>query len=260
MGEYTEVYENFEVNGSEYITIGENCWIGERTFFNAQADIRVGNGVCIARECQLWTHGYFAPILNGYPFKFGPVTIQGDCWLAPRVIVLPDVLIGKNVLLGAGSVVTKSIAPCTMNVGIPAKEIATEKEYRISLDNKKKEEMLREYLFKKLTLMNYEVKHSGERMVCAKGGHLFTLQYVTPLDSASISIETLQGENIFFFFGNMDEKTKSLITLNKKATYFDVERREYLKKSLRAEILLKKILNENMIRFNRLSITGDDAR
>jgi acetyltransferase-like isoleucine patch superfamily enzyme len=260
IGEYTEAYEGFEVNGSERVTIGENCWIGERTLFNAQADIHVGNGVGIGRECQLWTHGYFAPILNGYPSKIGPITIQDDCWLTPRVIVLPGVVIGKSSLLGAGSVVTKNVSPCTMNTGIPAKEIATEEEYRISLDSIRKKEMLKQYLFEKLTLMNYEITLFGERMVCAKEGHGFTLHYITSLDSTSVSIENLKGENVFFFFGDVDQTIKSLLGLNEKATYFDIERREYLKKSLRAEILLKKILNENMIRFNRSPISEDQTQ
>ena len=61
------------------------------------------------------------------------VHLMGGCYLAGRVIVddfasigakatiLPDIRIGKNSIVGAGSVVTKNVKPNTVVVGNPAK-------------------------------------------------------------------------------------------------------------------------------------------
>lgn len=56
-----------------------------------------------------------------------PITIGDDVWLGGRVIVfaskLDGLTIGKGVVVGAGSVVTKSIPPYSLAVGSPARVI-----------------------------------------------------------------------------------------------------------------------------------------
>ena len=52
-----------------------------------------------------------------------PVILEDNVWLAARVIVLPGVRIGKNSVVGAGSVVTRDIPPDVLAAGIPAKVI-----------------------------------------------------------------------------------------------------------------------------------------
>lgn len=44
-----------------------------------------------------------------------------NCWLGAGVIVLPGVTIGDNVVIGAGSVVTKDIPDNVIAVGNPCK-------------------------------------------------------------------------------------------------------------------------------------------
>jgi len=51
------------------------------------------------------------------------VVLKKGCWLGGGVIVLPGVVIGKNSVVGAGSVVTKSIPDFCVAVGNPAKII-----------------------------------------------------------------------------------------------------------------------------------------
>ena len=52
-----------------------------------------------------------------------PVIIGKNCWIGEKVIILPGVTIGCNSIVGAGSVVTKDIAPNCIAVGNPAKVI-----------------------------------------------------------------------------------------------------------------------------------------
>ena len=52
-----------------------------------------------------------------------PITIENDCWLAANVIVCGGVTIGKGSVIGAGSVVTRSIPPYSLAAGNPCRVI-----------------------------------------------------------------------------------------------------------------------------------------
>lgn len=54
-----------------------------------------------------------------------PVKIGKNCWLGTNVVILPETEIGDNVIIGAGSVVTKSFESNLVIVGNPAKIIRT---------------------------------------------------------------------------------------------------------------------------------------
>jgi maltose O-acetyltransferase len=61
-----------------------------------------------------------------------PITIGDDVWLGGRVIVVSSrregITIGDGVVVGAGSVVTKSIPPYSLAVGSPARVVRKLKE------------------------------------------------------------------------------------------------------------------------------------
>jgi len=56
-----------------------------------------------------------------YDTKISPSIIRQGARIASGVVILPDVEIGKNALVGAGSVVTKNVPPNTIVYGNPAK-------------------------------------------------------------------------------------------------------------------------------------------
>jgi acetyltransferase-like isoleucine patch superfamily enzyme len=52
-----------------------------------------------------------------------PIIIGNNCWLGTNVVVLPEVNLGDNVVVAAGSVVTKSFESNLIIGGVPAKII-----------------------------------------------------------------------------------------------------------------------------------------
>lgn len=48
------------------------------------------------------------------------VLLKKGCWLGANVIILPGVTVGENAVVGAGSVVTRSVPPRTLVAGNPA--------------------------------------------------------------------------------------------------------------------------------------------
>ena len=49
------------------------------------------------------------------------VTIEDDCWLGSRCIILDGVTVGKGSVIAAGCVVTKSVPPYSIVAGVPGK-------------------------------------------------------------------------------------------------------------------------------------------
>lgn len=107
-------------------------FIGEETFINANLQIlsagkvTIGAHCFIGPNCQLFTPNHHPSNKElrrqGWQYD-GPITIGDDCWFGGSVIVLPNVTIGDNVVVGAGSVVTKDVPSNTIVAGNPARII-----------------------------------------------------------------------------------------------------------------------------------------
>ena len=62
--------------------------------------------------------------------RLGKILIEEGCFIGDSAIVLPGVTIGKGSIIGAGSIVTRSIPPDSVAVGSPARVICPVSEYR----------------------------------------------------------------------------------------------------------------------------------
>jgi acetyltransferase-like isoleucine patch superfamily enzyme len=61
--------------------------------------------------------------LFGYNHLSAPIILDDNVWIGAGSIILPNVRIGKNSVVGAGSVVTKDVAAYSVVAGNPAKLI-----------------------------------------------------------------------------------------------------------------------------------------
>ncbi|MDY2523007.1 sugar O-acetyltransferase [Weissella confusa] len=119
----------FPVNTIEY---PEQLVLGEDSFINANLQIVSAGKVTIGKHAFTGPNAqFFTP--NHHPYNVAlrregwqydlPITIGNDVWFGGSVIVLPGVTIGDNVVVGAGSVVTKNVPSNTMVAGNPARVI-----------------------------------------------------------------------------------------------------------------------------------------
>lgn len=70
--------------------------------------------------------------MDGYPVHFAPVNIGSNVWIPWEVFIQPGVDIGDGAMIGAGSLVAKSIPAGALAIGSPAKVVRTSEEYPIS--------------------------------------------------------------------------------------------------------------------------------
>ena len=113
--------------------VGRGNRIGIKQLAGEPFLVKIGNHCTITEGVQLITHdgGCWVfrteePDLNA----FGKIEIKDNCFIGFRSIILPNVTIGPNSVVGAGSVVTKSVPPNTVVAGVPAKKICSLKEYK----------------------------------------------------------------------------------------------------------------------------------
>jgi acetyltransferase-like isoleucine patch superfamily enzyme len=149
-----------DLRGGKYIKLGTNVGIDQRLRLDAideflddkfKPEIIIGNNVSIQKDCHIGAidkiiignnvllaskvyisdhyHGQITkealllrPALRKLYSK-GPVVIEDNVWLGEGVVVLPNVTIGKNSIVGANSVVTKSIPRNSVVAGNPARII-----------------------------------------------------------------------------------------------------------------------------------------
>jgi maltose O-acetyltransferase len=110
---------------------GYQTTIGARTFVNVNCVILDVGRVRIGADCQIGpnvqiltpTHPIDPEQRRGRWEAQEPITIEDNVWLGGGVIVLPGVTIGRDTVVGAGSVVAKDLPPRVVAVGNPARVI-----------------------------------------------------------------------------------------------------------------------------------------
>ncbi len=143
MGEYIFLDSNVlighggKMNYSSTIKIGKHCMVCAFVKLNVNYPIEIGDDVGIGEYVDVWTHGSFPPVLQGFPHQFGPVKIGSNVWLPAKSTVMPNITIGDNIVIAANSVIIKNLPSGSLCGGVPAKVIK-ENMYPQVLDNEKK--------------------------------------------------------------------------------------------------------------------------
>ncbi len=85
------------------------------------APVKFGKNVNIGKDVKIITAWH--PFENFSIVKASPITIGNNVWIAANSVILHGVEIGENSIIGAGSIVTKSIPPNVFAAGNPCKVI-----------------------------------------------------------------------------------------------------------------------------------------
>lgn len=121
--------ENFFIEPPFRCDYGYNIEIGENFYSNYNliildcAKVSIGDNVFIGPNVGIYTAGH--PLHHKlrnqeYEYAFS-ISIGNNVWIGGNVVINPGVSIGKNSVIGSGSVVTKDIPENVIAVGNPCK-------------------------------------------------------------------------------------------------------------------------------------------
>ena len=111
----------FHISEHASVSIGSGTFINRGTHISCSESIFIGRNCLIGDDCVLIDNDYHA--VGDGRAKSAPIILEDGVWLAIKVIVLRGVTIGEGSIIGAGSVVTRSIPPYTFAAGAPARVI-----------------------------------------------------------------------------------------------------------------------------------------
>ena len=159
---FKEFGNDSNVDGKVYgilknVSIGEHTTIGKNNDFNCLlAEVKIGSHVITAQDVIFITGNHRYDIKGRYideitnaeklPENDQDIIIEDDVWIGTRTIILKGVTIGEGSIIGAGSVVNKSVPSYSIACGVPAKVVKMRfnndeiKEHRELLKNKKKKD------------------------------------------------------------------------------------------------------------------------
>ena len=137
---FGSIGKNVAIDVNFFCDFGSNIFIGDDVIINSNCTfidnekITIGSKVLIAPNVQIYTA--YHPLLPEqrfiekkedsncyYKTCADPVEIKDGVWIGGGVIILPGVTIGENSVIGAGSVVTRSIPENCVAVGNPCRVI-----------------------------------------------------------------------------------------------------------------------------------------
>ena len=128
------LYNKYILSPEQYahkigVTIGKKCNISTKHFGSEPYLITIGDNVRIARGVQFFTHGGIWTIRrmsNKYKNLdyFGKIRINNNVYIGQGALIMPGVTIEDNCIIGAASVVTKSIPKNSVVAGNPIRYIS----------------------------------------------------------------------------------------------------------------------------------------
>lgn len=125
------VGKNVAVRAPFHVDYGYNISLGDGVFMNFGCvildvvEVTIGAATAIGPGVQILTADHPRdPVERRTGLESGrPIRIGSNVWIGGGAIILPGVTIGDDAVIGAGSVVTRDVAPGATVVGNPARVV-----------------------------------------------------------------------------------------------------------------------------------------
>jgi acetyltransferase-like isoleucine patch superfamily enzyme len=122
------------------LEVGTHCYFGRELFLDLQDRIVIEDHVTVSHRVMILTHtdAGTSPLKDEIiPTSNAPVMIRSGAYIGANVTILQGVEIGRSSIVGAGAVVTRSVPPGSVVVGVPARIIKSLSQSRAQSSNVK---------------------------------------------------------------------------------------------------------------------------
>lgn len=115
----------------KFAKIGEHVHYQPRKYPTDGYNLKIHNNVAIAADVEFILHDIIHWVYNGIEGKrvykefSGCVEVMDNVFIGAQSVILPNVRIGPNAIIAAGSIVNKDVPPNTIVGGVPAKVIGS---------------------------------------------------------------------------------------------------------------------------------------
>lgn len=256
IGEDSRINEQVIIGGMKTpdssLDLGKRTIIMEYSYINTTMPVKIGDDTGIGGHCLLFTHGSWLNQLEGFPVNFAPIEIGNSVWLPWRVFIMPGVTVGDRVVIGANSLISKSIKSNCLVAGSPAKVIR--ENYPTPLTPLEKKEKFNNIIYEFIKYLEY-----------------YDIKIESEISSSKIKVvaDKYHSEALFFFDTLVDTKGLShkneiLIVMNisngdtqfpkrneENIMFLDIENKLRLGKSKIGEEFVK-FISRYGIRFARM--------
>jgi len=124
-------YPEFDENGMtkwqwkcqhhENLKLGKKVDVGIFSYINAKNGVTIEDHVQIGSHCSIYS-------ISTIDNKEGPVLLKKNCKVGSHSIIMPNITIGENSIIGAFSFVNNDIPNNVLALGVPVKTIRTLKD------------------------------------------------------------------------------------------------------------------------------------
>lgn len=140
IGNHTSVDRNLWLScggptgeGRGFFEIGNHSYIGCNAVLGAGGGgINIGSNVLIGQAVNMHSESHViensSTLIRNQGISYKGILIEDDVWIGSKATILDGVVIATGAVVGAGAVVTKSIPPYSIAVGVPAKVIGVREE------------------------------------------------------------------------------------------------------------------------------------
>ncbi len=179
---YTQIGDNSKINEQVFVgglqfpdsrfALGRNCQVMQMTFINPARSITVGDDSGIGGHCLLFGHTSWLSQFEGYPVDFKSIEIGSSVSIAWGAFLLPGTIIGDGAVIGANSMVNRTIPPKCLAIGYPARVISKAPDFPKEVSNGQKVEILQHIVDEMIAFFN------GSGLDCNQNGDDFKVTQV----------------------------------------------------------------------------------
>jgi putative colanic acid biosynthesis acetyltransferase WcaF len=128
IGSNLVIKPNVHVKFPWHLSIGDNVWLGERSWIDNFVPVKLGSNVCVSQGAYLCTgnHDYKDP---GMGLVVRPIEVRDGAWIGAFVRVAPGTIVGEDAVITLGSVLTADAQRLGVYAGNPA-ELVRQREIR----------------------------------------------------------------------------------------------------------------------------------